>query len=115
MNCGQASEVNSAGTRRSAFAMIGAAASLIGISNSERGSSGSVCCSSFPAAVFFVLVQARNKTNTSKQGRYFNGYFIFNITNEYNIPHDKVEVFCPLFRSLTIEVLLSERCTFILA
>ena len=93
MNCGQASEVNSAGTRCSAFAMTGAAAKLMGISNSERGSSGSVSCSSFEAAVFFALVQEKQRAISRKQGRYFNGYLINNITNENNIPHGKTEVF----------------------
>src|SRR5258708_37491126 len=93
MNCGQAPEVNSAGTRCSAFAMSGAAANLTGIANSERGSSGSVCRSSIEAAVFLALVQERNKFITRKQGRYFNGYFIIMITNEYNIPHGKPKVF----------------------
>ena len=100
MNCGQASDVNSAGTRCSAFAMIGAAANLTGISNSESGSSGSVCCSSFEAAVFLALVQERHKVITRKQGRYFNGNFIIIITNEFNIPHGKPEVFHALFCSV---------------
>src|SRR5579863_1089950 len=100
MNCGHASEVNSAGTRCSAFAMMGAAANLTGISNSERGGSGSVCSSSLETLDFFVLVHDRKKTIRTKKSRYFNGYFIIIITNEYNIPHDKVEVFHDLFGSV---------------
>jgi hypothetical protein len=100
MNCGHALEVNSAGTRCSAFAIIGAAASLTGISNSERGNSGSVCCSSIAAAVFLALVQEKSKVITRRQGMYFNGYFIIIITNEYKIPHGKLEVFHNLFYSL---------------
>jgi hypothetical protein len=102
MNCGQASEVNSAGTRCSALAMMGEAASLMGISNSERGSSGSVCCSSFEAAVFLELIQERSKAITRKQSRYFNGYLIILITNEYNIPRGKVKVFHVIFCALKV-------------
>jgi hypothetical protein len=115
MYCGQASEVNSAGTRCSAFARMGAAANLTGISNSESGSSGSACCSSPEAAIFFVLLQERKKTIRKKQGRYFNGYLIVTITNEYNIPHDKVEVFYPLFCSAPEEELPREHGVFIVA
>ena len=97
MNCGQASDVNSAGTRCSAFSRIGAAASLIGISSSDSGSSGSVCCSSLEAAIFLVLLQDSNHIITRMQARYFNGYFIIVITNENNIPHDKMKVFHTLF------------------
>jgi hypothetical protein len=90
--------------------MMGAAANLTGISNSERGSSGSVCSSSFEAAVFFVLLQERKKVIRRKQGRYFNGYLIIAITNEYNIPHDKVEVFYLLFCSATVKSALGALC-----
>ena len=71
MNCGQASDVNSNGTNFSAFARIGEAAILTGISSSESGSSGRVCNSSLEELVFFALEQARKKIIPSKQGRYF--------------------------------------------
>ena len=100
MNCGHASDVNSAGTRCSAFSKMGLAAILTGISNSERGSSGSVCCSSFDVAVFFVLLQDSNNISTKKRGRYFSGYPIIDITNENNIPRGKMEVFHCLFCAL---------------
>lgn len=101
MNCGQASEVNSDGTSFSAFARIGAAAIFMGISNSDNGSSGSVCCSSLAPVVFLLPEQADNKTIPIRRTGSFHGYLII-IWNEYNIPYGKAEVFHHLFCSRVI-------------
>jgi hypothetical protein len=92
MNCGHESEVNSDGTKCSTLARMGAAANLTGMSNSEIGRSGSVCCSSFEDTDFLELEQERNKVIPNRRSRFFNGYLII-IKNEYNIPPSMVEVF----------------------
>ena len=81
MKSGHASEVNSAGTSFSAFAITGAAAILIGISNSEKGSSGSVCRSSLEEATFLEDEQDRKKIRNDKYTRCFNGFVFILKTN----------------------------------
>ena len=80
MKSGHESDVNSAGTRFSAFARIGAAAILIGKSISEKGSSGRVCCPSLETVVFLEEEQARKNTNKGRQKRSFNGYVFISKT-----------------------------------
>ena len=92
MNCGQASEVNSAGTSFSAFARIGEAAIFMGMSNSDNGSSGNVCCSSFTALIFLELPQDIKKTIPNKKFRYFMGYLF--MQREYNILSLKLTAPC---------------------